>query len=76
MKIPGPGKYETDRDIKFSKLKFSIRSKFKSIFEKSEHDLGPGQYNTIELINRTGRHNVAKYEDSRSRSFGKNKRFE
>ena len=32
VQIPGPGKYQTDKDIKFAHLKYTFRSKFLSIY--------------------------------------------
>ena len=54
----------------------AFSKKTKMYLPFSFKNLGPGQYNTIELINKEGRHNVAKYEDSRCRSFTKSTRFE
>ena len=76
IKIPGPGKYETDKDLKFAHLKYSFRSKFQTIYEKSQHDLGPGQYKTLEVINKEGHHVLARFEDSKSRKFPRSHRFE
>lgn len=38
--------------------------------------LGPGQYATLELINKEGKHSLAKYEGSKCRRFDHSQRFE
>jgi hypothetical protein len=76
VRIPGPGKYETDKDLKFAHLKYSFRSKYQTIFEKNQHELGPGQYKTLEVIKKDGHHMLARFEDSKSRRFTQSPRFE
>lgn len=74
MVLPGPGAYDHNRQRsaeKYTTLSYTMGTKIEDPTSKHQNHLGPGQYETIPSITKSGNYYYSKYGNSGCRIIGR-----
>lgn len=77
MVLPGPGAYDHNRKKsidKYATLSYTMGNRIEDPLRKHQNNLGPGQYDTIPSLTKSGHYFYSKYGNSGCRIMGKAQR--